>query len=349
MNAMSERARLDRMIVAALVASAASAGCYDVPALEHDSGAADSDGSSVVDSGYVGHPMDSGGPGDDGSSPPQDAACTGVLCPCNNAADCTGPSNVCAQSLTVGGALITAAGTNSFCTLGCCTSADCPTGTVCFASGQGGQYCVSPSWLGRSTPATSAQGGATCSTGSDCRSGLCAGNRCADTCCSWTDSTNECTEAAQCVFGTFPGASNLDTHFAPNCSAGGGTPFGNSCGVNGDCQGGLCYQTGMGAYCTQPCRVQNCGFGYACQVDQQGNDLYAACFPWMPDVAEGQGCSSDDVCQSDWCLTSNQLCTSICFTNSDCMSGWTCTPQATPAPQATTFPTGNYVLLACGP
>jgi hypothetical protein len=140
-------------------------------------------------------------------------------------------------------------------------------------------------------------------------------------------------------------------HFAPSCGAAGSAPFGNSCGGNGDCQGGLCYQTGMGGYCTQPCRVQNCGVGYACQIDQQGNDYYAACFPWMPDVPEGAACSIDDACQSDWCLTS-QVCTSICFTNADCSNvvpGWACTPQATPGTQASTFPPGSYVLLACGP
>ncbi len=340
---MSERARLGLVLGAALVASLTSAGCYDVPNLKPDSGATTSDGSTEVDSGYIGHPTDSGGGGgDDGGGPTPDAACTGVLCPCNNAADCTGHSKVCAQSITVGQAFYTAAGGNNFCTLGCCTSADCPGGTVCFASGQGGQYCVDPSWLGRSTPGASAQGGALCGAGTDCRSGLCAGGRCADTCCSWASSTAECTDAEQCVFGTFPGASSLDKHFAPHCGAGGGTPFGNSCTGNGDCQGGLCYQTGTGGYCTQPCRSQECGFGYACQVDEEGNDVYAACFPWMPDAVEGAACTSNNQCQGDWCGTTSQ-CTSICFTSSDCISGWTCTPQPS------TLATGNYLLLVCGP
>lgn len=340
---MSERIRLGFASIA-LVASVTSAGCYDVPGLAtgHDGGTTGRDGSPMtLDGGGDAPVVDTGGGGEDGSAPP-DGGCSGILCPCANGGDC--PSGVCAQSITVGAALFGAAGGNNFCTQGCCTSADCPAGTVCFASGQGGQYCVNPAWLGRSAPGANALGGATCSTGTDCRSGLCSGSRCADTCCSLASSSTECDDGAVCVFGTFPGQSSIDTHFAPSCSAGGPGTYGADCSGNGDCQGGLCYQTNMGAYCTNPCRSQaECGDGSACQVDQEGNDVYAACFPWPATGGQGAACTSDEMCQGDWCGTSSQ-CTSICFTNADCtVVGWTCTPQPS------TLPTGDYLLLACGP
>jgi hypothetical protein len=276
-----------------------------------------------------------------------EAGCTGVLCPCDNASDCA--TRVCAQSITVGPTVYGAAGGTNFCSMGCCTSADCPAGTVCFASGQGGQYCVKPEWLGRSTPSAVAGGGGTaCSTGADCRSGICAGSACADTCCSLAASSVECANGAACAFGAFPGKAGVDTHFAPLCATAtltsGSSGFGAACQNNAECQGGLCYQTGSGGNCTNPCRTQDeCGAGNACQVDAQGNDLYAACFPWQPAGPQGSACTTDNDCRGDWCGTTNQ-CAGICFTDADCtVSGWHCIPQAS------SFPMGNYLLLACGP
>jgi hypothetical protein len=145
------------------------------------------------------------------------------------------------------------------------------------------------------------------------------------------------------VFGPFPGATSLDTHFAPNCGAGGGGGFLSNCGSNGDCQGGLCYLNGGPGFCTNPCRTQDeCGDGNACQVDEEGNDVYSACFPWQPNAGQGASCGDDNMCRGAWCDTGQ--CTNICFTDADCtVVGWRCIPQAS------SLPTGNYLLLACGP
>jgi hypothetical protein len=346
--------------VAAIAAPLAIIGCYTVPGL-NDGGASGADGAfqggdagrdasgSSSGSGSGSSSGSSGGSHD--GSIATDAACRGVLCPCNNAQDCA--SEVCASSMTVGNSLIGAAGGANFCTQGCCTSSDCPSGTVCYATGEGGQYCVDPTWVGRSKPATGAtfMGGSACSTGSMCNSGLCANSACADTCCSFASSSNECASPTSCVFGVFPGKQGIDTHFAPHCGTAGTSGYGATCTADGECQGGLCFQSGTGGNCIMPCRSQQeCGSGSGCQWDVHGNDMYVACY-LLPPTQMGNGdvgatCGSDPYCLSDYCNTTN-LCTGPCFTNSDCtahLSGWHCTPYLYLTP-----PQGNYYALGCGP
>ncbi len=351
--------------VAAIVAPLASAGCYSVPdyAQASDGGIASADGpwrdggsdggsgsSSGASSGSGGSSGSSSGGTSDGS-PAADASCTHVLCACNNNTDCA--SGVCAQEINVGSGLYAAAGGTNFCTQPCCTSSDCPDGTVCFASGAGGQYCVDPAWIGRAKPAAGAvNGGSACSSGSACRSGICSGSTCADTCCSLAQSSSECTSPTSCVLGAFPGMSSIDTHFAPHCGAAGPNPFAAACVSNSDCQGGVCIQTGTGGACTGPCRGENeCESGASCEFYNQGNDVYAACFP----LAMGQGsggigasCTADTQCLGLYCNmgASGGQCSGPCFTSSDCMAvqGWRCTPQL-----MISFSAGNYTVLGCGP
>jgi hypothetical protein len=285
----------------------------------------------------------SGGSGSSGAGeggiadagPGSDAACTGVLCKCSVATDCS--TRICAESLTVGQSLYSAAG-GKFCTRPCCTSSDCDNGTVCFATGQGGNYCADPAWLGRAAPAGSLVGGASCGTSAQCRSGLCQAGACADTCCSFAGSGVECAGGTSCTFASFPGK-GFDTHFAPSCSSHTGSGgLGAPCLSGSECQGGLCLQS----MCTRPCRNSaECGANGACQLGVQGNDVVATCFPWVPNGPQGSSCNSNSDCQGAWCLSNR--CTNICFTDAECISGWHCTPQ----PDA--VPSGNGLVLACGP
>ena len=48
-----------------------------------------------------------------------------------------------------------------------------PPSMVCFGTGGGGDYCVTPAWIGRGTTVGSGEGGAACEGDGDCRSGLC--------------------------------------------------------------------------------------------------------------------------------------------------------------------------------
>jgi hypothetical protein len=298
-------------------------------------------GSDGSDSSSGGHPGEAG---------PTDAGCTngGSLCSCSGTSDCSTETPICAQAADVGADL----GHAGFCTKPCCTSADCSAGAVCFASGQGGNYCVDPAWLGRSTPASSAIGGASCASGSECRSGLCAsgtsGNVCADTCCSFAGSSAECASGSQCAFGFFQGSAGPDRHFAALCGPPGGAgTAGSPCSVSAECAGGFCYTGASSSFCVQPCAVPTeCGSGYACQLDINGTDLYAACFQFAGGNAQGSQCDNFQNCLGGLC--NGGLCSNPCFSDAVCTSGWRCKPEVDDS-----YPLGpqnqEYTVLACGP
>lgn len=291
-------------------------------------------------------PTDGGGPTPDGGAGKDatiDSGCGGkMLCPCANTQGCT--EGFCADELAVSPALYTAAGSTNFCTRPCCTSADCSGSTVCFDTGAGGSYCVNPAWLGRGS--TGARGGGgTCTHDADCRSGLCSGGACADTCCSLAYSATQCAQGTQCVFGSFPGRA-FDTHFAPHCAPSVGTlMYADPCSSSNQCPGGLCYNDGAGGGCTNPCEANaDCPQGNACYWDLVGSDVIALCFPQVGGGDEGASCTVDSDCRGDWCETSS-ICTTTCFRDSDCtVNGWTCRPETETINQ-----TSMYEVLVCGP
>jgi hypothetical protein len=351
--------RKARVLASAVVAVALGACTYDVPnvvARSDDAGAlsgdgasfsgdastsgADAAGSSSGGSGSSGSGSGSGGVGDAAGST-NDAPCSGVLCACNVASDCA--TQVCAQSQSVGSSLLAAAGGKPFCSRPCCTSADCDPGTVCFASGQGGSYCVSPAWLSRSAPG-SAPGGSACSTNGQCRSGLCSAGACADTCCSLAASSQECVNGAQCTFANFPGA-GFDTHFTGRCAApppATGYEVGMACQVDSDCKGGVCAIEPTFNACAAPCRSSaECGNGYACLFYEESGstDIELACLPWGVTADQGAPCTTNTDCRGDWC-NSTRRCSGPCVTDADCtVPGWHCTPQVN----------GPYQSLGCAP
>jgi len=275
------------------------------------------------------------------------SACRGVGCPCSGPSDCD--SRICADTSTVPSALYSAAG-HSFCTRPCCTSADCDSGSVCFADSSastGGNYCVLPAWLGRSTILGGNPGGASCGSGSDCRSGLCAGSACADTCCSTNGSSTECGGGTECRFASFPGATGFDKGYVASCGSGGSGQNGSSCNGNSDCQSELC-DSNFNGTCRNACRnTADCGGGsVSCAyVSTMGNNaVIAACFPGGGNASEGQSCSSDGQCQSQFCDPVARECTDVCFTDADCTKpGWRCRPE-----QVTLQAGGSYTVLACG-
>jgi hypothetical protein len=266
---------------------------------------------------------------------------------------------VCGDQESVTSGLYSAAGNANFCTQPCCTSSDCPSGTVCFPTAAGGNYCVLPQWVGLTDGIGTGAGGASCSTGRDCRSGLCQSTHCADTCCSG-QSGSECSGSSVCTFSAFPGT-GIDTHYAANCGTSGGTGTnGHSCSSNNECESQICAADTMfgNAYCHAPCRsAADCSTGScdggpcACEyVLPNGNtDLVAACIGSSGNTAEGDSCSpTNDTCATGFCDPNSMKCTSVCFTNADCTtSGWTCRPE-----QLTIYvngqPGGSYSVLACG-
>ena len=272
--------------------------------------------------------------------------CTGLMCKCVGNIACD--SHICADQLTVGSGLYAAAGGANFCTKPCCTSTDCGAGTVCYATSTGGSYCVLPAWLQRSTQLGAATGGATCSGNADCRSGLCSGQACADTCCSTAQSTKDCSSGTTCSFGTFPGVPTFDQGSVAYCGQGGSGTNGASCNFPSDCESTLCYR----GFCQNACRnTPDCGGGgYTCgwyrDSTSTATGVYAVCASTSNGSApQGSSCISDSDCASDFCDQASSKCTDVCFADGDCTaSGWRCRPE-----QITLQRGGSASVLCCGP
>jgi hypothetical protein len=278
--------------------------------------------------------------------------CRTLGCKCSGSADCD--SQVCADQLTVTPQLYAAAHSANFCTQSCCTSADCPDGSVCFATAAGGSYCVIPAWLGDRTATLGAKtGGQACSGGGECRSGLCAGNACADTCCSANG--GECATGTTCRFTAFPG-SGFDTHTSANCGLSFGIrQNGSSCTFDSDCISNMCGAVGgVGTNtCHAPCRsTANCGggtqaCGYVLPNPSPSNDVVAACVAGGGTAPEGSSCNpsaSTNNCFSGFCAQASSECTDVCAATGDCTkAGWRCRPELEPVQGG-----GSFSVLACG-
>jgi len=265
-----------------------------------------------------------GGAGDGG------VACDGLLCRCSGAADCT--SGICADESTVTAQLYTQAGSASFCTQSCCSSADCDPSTVCFGTGAGGNYCVDPAWLSRSATLGILLGGAGCSGDGDCRSGLCAAGACVDTCCSTAQASTACASGATCNLGTFPGVGSFDTHRTGFCNASttacGFSPC-SACRTSSDC-----------SVIDQVCSYAAAAVG--------STDIVATCEPPAPGPgAQGAACSSGSACASGYCDTVSSPsgeCSDVCFIDTDCKAGWRCRTELV----SIVAGGGNYSVLRCG-
>ncbi len=295
--------------------------------------------------------MDTGGGETTNTCPSKGAP---ILCGCSGAAGCA--SGVCADSLDQGMPLYNASGM-SFCTQPCCKSLDCPAGTVCYATGQGGNYCVDPAWAGRTVPAGMTTGGGSCSRNADCRSGLCSGTYCVDTCCSTPNGSTDCAGGDTCQIGTFPGANSIDQQFSAYCgySPTANGQDGSSCNNNNSCQSNLCAQF-MGepsSHCRDACRSDaDCTGNDTCVyviTAQTGSPtpIVAACAPPAGSAAMGTTCDMSTNCKG-FCDSTSMKCTSPCFSDSDCsaVSGWHCRPEVI---ALTSQGGGSYGVLACGP
>jgi hypothetical protein len=270
--------------------------------------------------------------------------CTGLACACTLGTDCA--TNICATKVMVTAAAYTAAGNTGFCTKPCCSSADCDAKTVCFATAAGGNFCVRPEWLGRSSQLGEGPGGASCVADTDCRSALCVGSTCQDVCCSSAQVASECAVGQSCVFGTFPGRS-FDKRYVAYCAPPAGTAAsGAACGGSTMCATGLCATVDY--KCHDACRNSgDCGSptvecGYAIpNLSTPGSSLVSACSAALGPGAQGAPCTNNNGCQSGFCDATSKQCTDVCYGDTDCtFAGWRCRPELLlPTP---------YSVLACG-
>jgi hypothetical protein len=280
--------------------------------------------------------------------PESTMACRGLACDCAGASFCD--SGVCGTESEVTTPVFSANNSSNFCTQPCCRSEDCSPSTVCFAAGTGGNYCVPPAWLGRSTILGTGIGGAKCTGSSGCRSGVCSSGACADTCCSSADKSGQCATGTICRYSTFPG-NGTDTHYTAWCSPqGAGTIAGGSnCPIDGACVSNRCTAT----ICEAACRNSaDCGNGLACSYTPgplNSKDFAAGCVYANGQRAEGGACTNNNDCVTDFCdlnpsTPSMGRCSDVCFADSDCtVPGWRCRPARYQ------YSTGvTLYILSCG-
>lgn len=365
--------------------------CVDRESGTADVGVVPLDASNVVD-GELEAAVDEAGDAD-ASPPARDAwtndgspGCHGYGCRCATSADCD-PSLqlVCADRLALTPELwnvmadggVDAGGSGSgFCMDPCCTSFECPMGDggssawVCFAAGAGGNYCVSPSWLGDRSNIGNLQGGASCSDDAGtlgCRSGLCSSGVCADTCCS-TKTTNECAGGITCGFSPFPG-SRFDTHFTAHCMMGGNGAGGSQCMGDLACKSNLCVPGGgqMTMICRDACinpdecipagtgrnqSTQACEYIPAMGQGPMGSDIIAACvslfsqgFGMRGDAGAGSPCTTWSDCTRGYCAPISPTQSQCLVT---CVNDTNCVPPQRCRLQSVSIGNASYSVLACG-
>jgi hypothetical protein len=326
---------------------------------------ADANGGSSSDSRADATATDGAGDADAGLGDADACASGGIGCVCSSLGTTTECESTafCVDWQAVTGALLSDAGAGDggsrrFCTKACCTSSDCDKGSVCFATGAGGNYCVPASTLGdRSIAgALGGAGGQTCDAGASCRSGLCssAPGFCVDTCCTTAPPrmmlNSQCSFGASCRVGAFQGSGN-DTNFVPRCAPSMGRGRnGDMCTSNSDCGSNLCVNDPtLGLTCRDPCRrPEDCsGMGMfqsqECQYLQLNGtgatpiaDLVAVCVP-LPPSGQGDGgvvdwgvCRTSGDCVRGYCAPSGagpSVCVAVCFADTDCISNEKCQPQ----------------------
>jgi hypothetical protein len=274
----------------------------------------------------------------DAEAGPMDGTTSDQGAPCVSNTDCE--AGFCLNAPEATNALFAAAGGHKFCATTCCSSGECPAGTVCFATGQGANYCVNPAWLGRTSSVGMAPGGAACSKGQDCRSGLCTSSGfCEDTCCSKSSTCSHrtsCAPPTACAFGLFPGAA-FDTHFTAACTLlPDASPNGTSCSSSGECQSDFCT---VASICSGPCGSSaNCQAGQACAyypgyspAGSTTSDFAPVCSSPVGSSLPAQPCSAPSDCTSNFCLPgmTGSFCSDVCFADCDCPAALPyCAPMA---------------------
>ncbi|MBL8612218.1 MAG: hypothetical protein JNL38_33055 [Myxococcales bacterium] len=291
-------------------------------------------GSGAIEASTVDNGSDGAGPsdaaldqkpGDSGDGGPAEPGA-----PCRVDADCS--TKMCGDGTLLTPAVVATSG--AVCTKPCCKSSDCPAGLVCFGPGTGGKYCVpAPQIAGRQPPSVGgAQGGATCAKNSDCRSGLCTGTKCQDTCCAATD----------CASGTTCRLLTLSGHDTWACGVAPGVGNANDFCIDGtDCKSAVCYPA-TGSRCRPPCcGAKSCvdqGFPNAsCSVRVSGPDSVNICLFTSSGAAIGATCTQDNDCKSDFCDPDTSKCADVCCTDADCApfgASSRCVPTSKPAANA---------------
>jgi hypothetical protein len=255
---------------------------------------------------------------------PSGEACQSGLCvpseigaPCAADADCTAPE-LCLDVQALGGT------GPARCSRTCCTSADCEPdpGSVCWIPpAGGGSFCRPAAEVGRVAGGTLAAL-SRCASGADCRSGLCVGQQCADTCCDDTD----CASAGGIC--RLDGPPGVDARGFWCGAAVGALPRYAACVHDGDCASGLCAPLAAGlSLCSSPCcSSSDCesadGVRVRCVMLTGEHAGVRACGTELSigDAAVGVACAADGDCRGGICLESggHKECSDLCCLDASC-------------------------------
>jgi hypothetical protein len=251
--------------------------------------------------------------------------------PCRVDVDCQ--SDLCGTSTILTTTITQSAG--PICTKTCCTSADCPSMFVCFGGGTGGNYCVPAEKAKRAPPATGGRSpGSNCDENGDCRSGLCEGSRCLDTCCHPGDCAGDTICRIKSVSAPAP-AHNVWVCARPEAS--GVKDPGATCSDNFECKSDNCVGFPE-RRCSPPCcSPQSCaaqGFASRCGYGSSGSDQLKWCF-----FGDGGGalpldaaCEDNFNCASDYCDADLKKCAQVCCVDTDCPASQECRPSPVGTP-----------------
>jgi hypothetical protein len=245
----------------------------------------------------------------------------------------------------------------NLCTDFCCRQHDCPAGWGCrpHDDGTGGSRTVDVC-----VPLAPAQGerryNEICHSAADCRSGVCSGNRCRETCCTDEDCDAPFVSGMYCAISGLPDVTAC--YVEPTVD---NDPLGtlgcSTTGDPGDCRSDLCFSfydpsTGCtaNAQCT-PARptcwdisgdgvtdcVRDFCVDHCCSADDcvgSGTDIFA-CSKWLfgtsdynicllhegpATLGEGAPCVANAECRSLVCSDSAHQCRRRCCTDEDCLS-----------------------------
>lgn len=187
---------------------------------------------------------------------------------------------------------------NRACSKFCCTSMNCPSGTVC-ANFFGSGLCVSASFAQLPTPGTGVVGDSCSAVGAEaCRSSRCGiEGTCKDACCA----DSSCPGGVACSLTAEFGQSGW---FCASSAAGTKGADGAGCTQDNECDANNCQVYTLGGnYCGGPCcSSDDCavhGWGAFCDYALRGSTPVRQCFgPIKSKPNAGPACCNDTNCDA---------------------------------------------------
>ena len=226
----------------------------------------------------------------------------------------------------------------SFCSVGCCSTNDCPSGYFCQHGPNAGRYCVPFDDKTRPKPSGDKAPGEECVEDTECATGRCAVDYgthkiCFDSCCSDEDCGDDL------VCGLYKGGANKPLEWVCKEPRG---PLGHGaeCDVDGDCKSAACLGETDGL-CTRSCCSNAECFAVNSQAQctaasDSSSNTYRTYICDVSNVGANVGstCSVNGDCKSDICVGGR--CAAACCTNSDCPAGQGCVADGNePRPHCT--------------